>query len=85
MSRKLLHVSPPYLRLMTIILETFLPSLPTSVYWLDYLAANRTCSLDTIPRSFNLLPSRFSHRLEYLQNQNWRGSFFRTSFHRQRR
>lgn len=85
MSRKLLHVSPPYLRLMTIILETFLPSLPTSVYWLDYLAANRTCSLDTIPRSFNLLPSRFSHRLEYLQNQDWRGSFFRTSFHRQRR
>jgi uncharacterized protein YbjT (DUF2867 family) len=85
MSRKLLHVSPPYLRLLTVILETLIPAWPTSVYWLDYLATNRTCSLDTIPRTFNLLPSRFSHRLEYLQNQDWRGSFFRTSFRRQRR
>jgi len=84
-SRRLIHVSPPYLRLLTLIIETLLPSSPTSVYWLDYLATNRTCSLDTIPRTFNLLPSRFSHRLEYLQNQDWRGSFFRTSFHRQSR
>jgi len=84
-SRKLIHVSPPYLRLLTVFFETLIPSLPTSVYWLDYLATNRTCSLDTIPRTFNLLPSRFSHRLEYLQNQDWRGSFFRTSFRRQRR
>jgi uncharacterized protein YbjT (DUF2867 family) len=83
--RKLVHVTPPYLRLMTVILETLLPSLPISVYWLDYLAANRTCSLDTIPRTFNLLPSRFSHRLEYLQNQNWRGSFLRSVFRRQSR
>ena len=85
MSRKLLHVSPPYLRLLTVILETLVPALPASVYWVDYLAANRTCSLDTIPRTFKLLPSRFSHRLEYLQNQDWRGSFFRTSFRRQSR
>ena len=84
-SRRLVFVSPPYLRLLTVILETILPSLPTSVYWIDYLAANRTCSLDTIPRTFNLLPSRFSHRLEYLQNQNWRSSFFQSVFHRQSR
>jgi uncharacterized protein YbjT (DUF2867 family) len=84
-SRRLVHVSPPYLRLLTVVLEAILPSLPTSVYWIDYLAANRTCALDTIPRTFNLLPSRFSHRLEYLQNQNWRGSFFRNMFHRQSR
>ena len=85
MSRKFLHVSPPYLRFLTVIFETFVPALPASVYWLDYLASNRTCSLDTIPRTFNLLPSRFSHRLEYLQNQDWRGSFFRTSFRRRSR
>jgi NADH dehydrogenase len=83
--RKLLHISPPYLRFLTILLETLLPALPISVYWLDYLAANRTCSLDTIPRTFNLLPSRFSHRLEYLQNQDWRSSFYRTVFRRQPR
>jgi NADH dehydrogenase len=84
-SRKLMHVSPPYLHFLTTILETILPSLPTSTYWVDYLASNRTCSLDTIPRTFNLLPSRFSHRLEYLQNQGWRSSFFQTVFRRRPR
>ena len=83
--RRIVHVSPPYLRGLTVILETILPALPTSVYWLDYLAANRTCPLDTVPRTFNLLPSRFSHRLDYLQNQNWRSSLFRSILHRQPR
>jgi NADH dehydrogenase len=83
--RRIVHVSPPYLRGLTVILETILPALPTSVYWLDYLAANRTCPLDTVPRTFNLLPSQFSHRLDYLQNQNWRSSLFRSILHRQPR
>jgi len=83
--RRIVHVSPPYLRGLTVILETILPALPTSVYWLDYLAVNRTCPLDTVPRTFNLLPSRFSHRLDYLQNQNWRSSLFRSILHRQPR
>ena len=83
--RRIVHVSPPYLRGLTVILETILPALPTSVYWLDYLAVNRTCPLDPVPRTFNLLPSRFSHRLDYLQNQNWRISLLRSILHRQPR
>ena len=78
--RRPVHISPPYLRAMTVILENMLPSLPSSPYWLDYLAINRTCSLDTIPRTFNLLPSRFSHRLDYLKGVDWRRSLFQTVF-----
>jgi uncharacterized protein YbjT (DUF2867 family) len=64
--RSLVHVPLPYLNLLTIFLENLLPGLPTTSYWLDYLASNRTCSIDTISRVFRLLPSRFTHRLEYL-------------------
>ena len=74
MQRKIVPIAPPYLRFLTVILEQILPALPASVYWLDYLASNRTCSFDTIPRTFNLIPSRLTHRLEYLKNQNWRAS-----------
>ncbi len=70
--RMMVSVPPPYLRLITILLEYIIPNLPLSVYLLDYLATDRTCSLDTIPHIFNLMPSRFSKRLDYLQNQNWR-------------
>ena len=69
--RRLLSAHPVFLRSLTVLLEYFLPNSPVSVYWLDYLATNRTCSLDTIPRVFNLMPSRFNQRLAYLENQNW--------------
>lgn len=70
--RQLVYMHPPYLRALTVLMEHLFPAFPTTVYWLDYLAANRTCSLDTLPRSFNLMPSRFAHRLDYLRNQPWR-------------
>lgn len=64
--RRTINIRPPYLRTLTVFIESIFPNPPVSVYWLDYLAANRTCPLDTLPRVFNLLPSRFSHRIEYL-------------------
>ncbi len=82
--RTLVPVSPPYLRALTVMLEYLLPSSPVSAFWLDYLAANRTCSLDTIPRVFNLLPSRFGHRLAYLDSRDWRLDMFRSVFRRRR-
>ena len=80
--RTLVPVPPPYLRALTILLEYILPASPVSVYWIDYLATNRTCPLDTIPRVFNLMPSRFSHRLAYLEGQDWRLNLLRTVFQR---
>lgn len=66
-SRRLIKVRPPYLRALTVLGESIYPNLPISVYWLDYLATNRTCSLDTMPRVFNIIPSKFSQRLDYLE------------------
>ena len=80
--RRLVSVRPPYLRGFTVFLENLLPNFPASVYWLDYLAANRTCPLDTIPRFFNLMPARLSHRLAYLRGRNWRRILLRSLLRR---
>jgi len=80
--RRLVHMFPPYLRAMTVLFEDIFPGLPVSVYWLDYLATNRTCSLDMMTRVFNILPSRFDHRLDNLEETNWRVSLWRTLFRR---
>ena len=82
--RRLVSMRPPYLRGITIALDHILPNLPISVYWLDYLAANHTCSLDTLPHSFNLMPARFSQRLAYLQTKNWRRARLKGLFRRQK-
>jgi NADH dehydrogenase len=80
--RRLVSVRPPYLRAVTVFLENLMPALPVSVYWLDYLATNRTCALDTIPRFFNLMPSRLSQRLAYLSGQSWRRAMYRSVIRR---
>jgi NADH dehydrogenase len=78
LQRRLLHLRPPYLRAITVFLENLTSKLPVSVYWLDYLATNRTCSLDTLPRQFNLMPARMSQRLDYLKGRNWRREIWRS-------
>ena len=55
--RSPISISPAYLRLLAIWNDRF----PLSLFWQDYLAADRTCELDTLPRLFGLLPERFSH------------------------
>jgi NADH dehydrogenase len=82
--RRLISTRPPYLRGLTVFLESILPGLPVSVYWLDYLATNRTCTLDTIPRMFKLIPARMSHNLSYLEEQDWRQSLLKILFKRYR-
>jgi uncharacterized protein YbjT (DUF2867 family) len=82
--RRLMPVRPPYLRGFTVFLESFLPGIPVSVYWLDYLATNRTCALDTIPRVFKLMPARMPQHLGYLHGEEWRETFIRALFRRPR-
>jgi len=65
-NRHLLPVSIPLIRAGTVFADYFSLKIPTNIFWLDYLATNRTCSLNTVPHVFNLLPSHFSKRLEYL-------------------
>jgi len=78
LQRRLFHLRPPYLRAITVFLENLAPRLPVSVYWLDYLATNRTCSLDTLPRQFNLMPARIAQRLDYLKGRNWQREVWRS-------
>ncbi len=70
------------MRTLTIILESILPRFPASIFWLDYLAVNRTCPLDTIPRIFGLMPARFASRLDYLRNVPWTRQLLRRLFTR---
>jgi uncharacterized protein YbjT (DUF2867 family) len=78
MHRTLFSFPFPYLRGLTIMLEYLFPNLPVSVYWLDYMAVNRTTALDTLPRVFNLMPSRMTTHLDYLHKRNWRASLLRS-------
>jgi uncharacterized protein YbjT (DUF2867 family) len=72
--RRMVFLRPPYLRAITVFLESLFPGLPVSVYWLDYLATNRTCALDSLPRIFKIMPARLSYRLDYLRDKDWRTS-----------
>lgn len=65
--RALVQVSPADLRSITLFLEQFFPQFPISIFWVDYLAADRTCPLDTLPRIFGLMPARFNYQLDYLR------------------
>ncbi len=61
----------PYLRTLTVAMESSLPGFPFSTFWVDYFSYNRTCAVDTIPRIFGFLPARFTYRLDHLKNINW--------------
>ncbi len=77
-NRRLVGVYPSYLRVGTVLLESMFPNLPISVYWLDYMAVNRTTAIDTIPRIFKVMPAKMSQRLAYLHGVNWRTSLIQT-------
>lgn len=64
--RWIVPISQAYLRILSIYLEHSIKNFPLSVFWQDYLAADRTCELDTLPRQFGLMPVRFSRQLDYL-------------------
>lgn len=75
--RAIINTTPQYVRWMTVFLESSFPGTPVSIYWLDYLSANRTCALDTLPRQFHLMPGRFSpSTLSYLKTIDWRRIFW---------
>lgn len=74
--RKFINSSPLVLNILTEMMEMFSPNFPTTVFWMDYLASDRTTNIDVLPRMFNLLPAKMSQRLEYLKGKefrlNWR-------------
>jgi len=80
--RRLVYWPNPYMRAFTVIAENIFRWFPSSVFWLDYLAVNRTCGIDSVPRQFNLMPARFSSKLDHLQGINWNKKLFNRIFSR---
>ena len=69
-TRRLLVSMPiPYMRALFVLLDSFARQLNASTYWLDYVAVNRTCPVDNLPRTFGLMPARFAYRLNYLERK----------------
>lgn len=80
--RLLVNWPTQVMRAATIVMESTFPHFPASIFWLDYLATNRTCAVDTIPRVFGLMPARFGNRLDYLRNVSWSRQLLRRLFTR---
>ncbi len=78
--RWFLPLGLPYLRTLTIMLESIMPGFPFSTFWVDYFAYNRTCAVDSIPRLFGFLPARFTYRLDHLKGINWNRQAWQTFF-----
>ncbi|RPJ27474.1 MAG: NAD-dependent epimerase/dehydratase family protein [Chloroflexi bacterium] len=69
--RLLVPLPAPYMRALLVTLDAFIPNFSVSTYWLDYVAVNRTCPVDNMPRIFGLMPARFGYRLDYLARKPW--------------
>src|SRR5512147_1704009 len=69
--RLLVPLAAPYMRALLVTLDAFIPTFNVSTYWLDYVAVNRTCPVDNMPRIFGLMPARFAYRLDYLARKPW--------------
>ena len=69
--RAYVDTSPIFLNILTEFMEILRPGFPTSVFWLDYLATDRTTNLDVLPTQFDLLPAKMSQRLGYLDGKKF--------------
>lgn len=83
-NRKFFNIKPVIMNRFTEIMEILMPNFPTTVFWLDYLAANRTTDLGTLPERFNLLPTRMSHQLDYLRGTRYNRVFWQIIMNRKR-
>lgn len=82
--RRFIGVPSIFLTILTELLEIVTPTFPTSVFWMDTLAADRTTSLDVLPRVFNLLPSQMGQRLGYLEGKSFRRNWWKIITQRKR-
>ncbi len=67
-NRSYVAFNPVQLSFLTQFLENRIKGFPTTVFWMDYLAENRTCNLDSMPRNFGINPARMKNKIDYLNN-----------------
>lgn len=82
--RNYVAIPPILLNRLTEIIEIFMPNFPTSVFWMDYLAVDRTTALDTLPRFFSLVPATMKQRLKHLETKNFRKYLWKIIINRKR-
>jgi nucleoside-diphosphate-sugar epimerase len=64
--RMMVPFSFGYMRRLTLWVNQLDKNFPISVFWLDTIAENRTCTIDILPREFGILPARMNQKLDYL-------------------
>ena len=71
--RRIIMGTPhPYLRWMVQRLRPLLSNSPLTTHWLDHVAVNRTCEVNSMPRYFDIKPAVFEHTIGYLTKGKWR-------------
>lgn len=64
--RLIFPISPAYLRLFNLWFKPRRGAFPLSSAWIDLLAMDRTCPLDSMSKFFRIIPARFDHHLDIL-------------------
>lgn len=65
-SLKLAAYNPQKYVFVTQLLENVIRGFPPLAYWTDFIAENRLCALDSMPRIFGINPVRFHNHIDYL-------------------
>ena len=68
--RRFVEFNPVQLGWLTQTLESINKNFPPSMFWLDYLAENRTCDLNSMSQYFGIIPARFKQKINYLLEKN---------------
>ncbi|MDD2521523.1 MAG: NAD(P)H-binding protein [Anaerolineaceae bacterium] len=66
---KFLNISPVQYSFFTQMVENNMKDPPVNVYWMDYLAENRTTALDSMSRIFEINPARMKLKLTHLKGK----------------
>lgn len=67
---KFLNIPPVQYSYFTQMVENSMKNPPINVFWMDYLAENRTCELDSMSRLFEIYPARMKSKLSYLRGSS---------------
>jgi len=68
-SKRLMQINPLRMNRFVQYIQGLRKDFPGSAFWLDYLAENRVCALDSLPRVFGINPARFQQKISYLKPQ----------------
>jgi len=66
----LVPVPSAYLRILNLWVKPHRGAFPLPTIWLDLLAMDRICPLDSLPRNFDILPVRFATHLGHLEEMS---------------